>query len=70
MLTLRSKKNRDGERDVSEKIALGLPNAGASSETMYDARLFDGEGVSLRIFKGIVFLLCFRFLSLKKKEIC
>lgn len=50
MLTLRSKKNRDGERDVSEKIALGLPNAGASSETMYDARLFDGEGVSLRIF--------------------
>jgi len=40
----KSKKNRDGERDVSEKIALGLPNAGASSETMYDARLFDGEG--------------------------
>lgn len=42
----RSKKNRDDDRDVSEKIALGLPNAGASSETMYDARLFDGEGVS------------------------
>jgi len=44
----RSKSGRDKERDISEKIALGLPNAGASSETLYDQRLFDGEAV--RIF--------------------
>ena len=41
----RSKSRRDEDRDVSEKIALGLPNAGVSSETMYDQRLFDGEAV-------------------------
>jgi len=41
--TDKSKNKRDEDRDVSEKIALGLPNAGVSSETMYDQRLFDGE---------------------------
>lgn len=39
----KSKGSRDKDRDVSEKIALGLPNAGASSEALYDQRLFDGE---------------------------
>ncbi|XP_014667714.1 PREDICTED: SNW domain-containing protein 1-like [Priapulus caudatus] len=38
----RSKVERQRERDVSEKIALGLPNAGTSAgETQFDQRLFN-----------------------------
>eukprot|EP00965_Chrysotila_dentata_P124952 4130254-Pleurochrysis_carterae.AAC.2 len=39
----RSKSTRDGERDVSERIALGqaVPN---STETLYDQRLFNQAG--------------------------
>eukprot|EP00794_Sanderia_malayensis_P020116 gene20116-22087_t len=38
----RSKLQRDKDRDISEKIALGVPSAGGSSqETMYDQRLFN-----------------------------
>ncbi|XP_070578440.1 LOW QUALITY PROTEIN: SNW domain-containing protein 1-like [Ptychodera flava] len=39
----RSKLQRERERDVSEKIALGLPNAGASrsEDAQYDQRLFN-----------------------------
>lgn len=37
----KSKANRDKERDVSEQIALGLPNAASSQEALYDQRLFN-----------------------------
>lgn len=40
----KQKAARDKDRDVSEKIALGLPNAGgASQELLYDQRLFNGS---------------------------
>jgi SNW domain-containing protein 1 len=49
----RSKYNRDDDRDVSEKVALGMlagqgvRRDGGSSEALYDARLFNqSEGVS------------------------
>lgn len=39
----RSKHQRERERDISEKIALGLPNTGAggSSDVQFDQRLFN-----------------------------
>ncbi|XP_022625608.1 SNW domain-containing protein 1 [Seriola lalandi dorsalis] len=37
----RSKLQRDQERDVSELIALGMPNPRSSSEAQYDQRLFN-----------------------------
>ncbi|XP_033735557.1 SNW domain-containing protein 1-like [Pecten maximus] len=38
----RSRLQKERERDISEKIALGLPNTGAgSSEVQYDQRLFN-----------------------------
>lgn len=38
----KSKTSRDKNRDISEKIALGLPNAGSmSQEALYDQRLFN-----------------------------
>ena len=37
----KSSASRNDERDVSEKIALGMAAAPASSETMYDQRLFN-----------------------------
>ncbi|XP_013398400.1 SNW domain-containing protein 1-like [Lingula anatina] len=37
----RSKLQRDQDRDVSEKIALGLPNAGRSQDAQFDQRLFN-----------------------------
>ncbi|KAI8785029.1 SNW domain-containing protein 1 [Biomphalaria glabrata] len=39
----RNRLQRDKERDISEKIALGLPNTGAggSKETQFDQRLFN-----------------------------
>lgn len=38
----KTKASRDKDRDVSEKIALGLPNAGQmSQEALYDQRLFN-----------------------------
>jgi SNW domain-containing protein 1 len=41
------KLKRDKERDISEKIALGLPDsrARASGETQFDSRLFNQTGV-------------------------
>ena len=43
----RSKAARDKNRDISEKIALGLPNAGnVSQEALYDQRLFNSTKVS------------------------
>lgn len=43
------KLKRDKERDISEKIALGLPDsrARATGETQFDARLFNQSGVSV-----------------------
>ncbi len=43
----RSKLQRDKDRDISEKIALGMPSAGGSQETMYDQRLFNQSKVCL-----------------------
>jgi len=37
----KSKSVRDGERDISEKIALGQAQPTATQETMYDQRLFN-----------------------------
>ena len=45
----RNRIQRERERDVSEKIALGLPNTAANrgdSEAMFDQRLFNKERVS------------------------
>ena len=44
----RNRIQRERERDVSEKIALGLPNTGANrgdSEAMFDQRLFNKDRV-------------------------
>lgn len=44
----RSKLQRDRERDVTEKIALGVAGGGSQSqEAMYDQRLFNQNKVSL-----------------------
>jgi SNW domain-containing protein 1 len=39
----KSKLTRDRERDVGEKIALGMANVGATGEVAYDSRLFNQE---------------------------
>lgn len=39
----KSKLTRDRERDVGEKIALGMANVGATGEVQYDSRLFNQE---------------------------
>jgi hypothetical protein len=44
LLSLRSKLQRDRERDISEQIALGLPaktNMGGAGEAGFDQRLFN-----------------------------
>lgn len=42
LFVYRSRLQRDRERDISEKIALGMPNTGAGNqETMFDQRLFN-----------------------------
>ena len=47
VISHRSKAARDKNRDISEKIALGLPNAGnVSQEALYDQRLFNSTKVS------------------------
>ena len=42
----RSKLERDKDRDISEKIALGLPATAPSQETLFDQRLFNQSKVS------------------------
>ncbi|KAK2191762.1 hypothetical protein NP493_46g05014 [Ridgeia piscesae] len=37
----RSRLQRDRERDISEKIALGMPSAGGSNDLQFDQRLFN-----------------------------
>ncbi|KAG2496494.1 hypothetical protein HYH03_005319 [Edaphochlamys debaryana] len=39
----KSKITRDRERDVSEKVALGMANVGGGGEVQYDQRLFNQE---------------------------
>lgn len=43
--TKKSKVTRDRERDISEKIALGMANVqtGKTGEAMYDSRLFNQD---------------------------
>lgn len=58
VISLRSKAARDKNRDISEKIALGLPNAGnVSQEALYDQRLFNSTKVShcLKLFLRSVY---------------
>lgn len=44
----RTKLQKEKERDVSEKIALGMPNAGFNNtEMQYDSRLFNQSKASL-----------------------
>jgi hypothetical protein len=47
-LVYRNKLQKARERDISEKIALGMPNTGAgtSSETQFDSRLFNTTKVT------------------------
>ena len=42
---IRSKLDRDKDRDISEKIALGMPGAPPSNESMFDQRLFNTSQV-------------------------
>lgn len=44
----RNRLQKERERDISEKIALGLPNAGASrgDDVQFDQRLFNQSKVS------------------------
>ena len=46
MVICRSKLQRDKERDVSEKIALGMASGAPSQEALYDQRLFNQSKVS------------------------
>lgn len=51
---------KDKERDISEKIALGLPDARVrTGETQFDQRLFDqskvGSSARIRAFTPYVF---------------
>ncbi|XP_026385006.1 SNW/SKI-interacting protein A-like [Papaver somniferum] len=39
----KSKITRDRDRDVSEKVALGMANTGRGGEIMYDQRLFNQD---------------------------
>ena len=41
----RSKLERNKDRDVSEKIALGLPTGAPSQEALFDQRLFNQSKV-------------------------
>ena len=44
----RTQLQKEKERDISEKIALGLPNTGANTgELQYDSRLFSSAKVGL-----------------------
>lgn len=42
----RSKLDRERDRDVTEKIALGMPSKNVSQESMFDQRLFNQSQVS------------------------
>lgn len=48
VLCPRSKLQRDQDRDISELIALGVPNPRSASEAQYDQRLFNQSKVWTR----------------------
>ena len=52
ILLNRSKLEKQRERDVSEKIALGLPNRGGrgGDDTQFDQRLFNTSKVFIRAY--------------------
>ena len=52
ILRYRSKLEKQRERDVSEKIALGLPNRGGrgGDDTQFDQRLFNTSKVCMRAY--------------------
>ena len=43
----RSKLDREKDRDVTEKIALGMPSGAATQEAQFDQRLFNQSKVTL-----------------------
>lgn len=43
----RSKLQRDQDRDISELIALGVPNPRSGNEAQYDQRLFNQSRVRI-----------------------
>lgn len=45
----RSKLERSKDRDVSEKIALGLPTGAPSQDSLFDQRLFNQSKVRLQL---------------------
>lgn len=47
VLCPRSKLQRDQDRDISELIALGVPNPRSASEAQYDQRLFNQSKVGV-----------------------
>ena len=46
LLSYRSKLERDRDRDVTEKIALGVPSGGVSQDSLFDQRLFNQSKVT------------------------
>ncbi len=54
----RSKLERDKDRDISEKIALGLPSGAPSQESLFDQRLFNQTQVMLVIMIMCVYNYC------------
>ena len=45
----RNKIERNKDRDVSEKIALGLPTGAPSQDSLFDQRLFNQSKVSVHL---------------------
>jgi len=61
LLSYRSKLDRDRDRDVTEKIALGVPTGGASQDSLFDQRLFNQSKVpSLPFSLLLIWLCCWR----------
>lgn len=53
----RNRIQKERERDISEKVALGLPNTGGNrgdSEAMFDQRLFNKDRVSMKCCRVII----------------
>lgn len=58
----RSKVQKDKERDISEKIALGIPDPKVrTNETQFDQRLFNQSKVFFTSFFSVLFYFYFLF---------
>ena len=68
----RNKLQKARERDISEKIALGLPNTGAggSSDTQFDSRLFNTSKVTLSGFNSVCNVLCYIAFCKLRGRVC